>query len=545
MSHGLIKRYFILGSVFLLVGLFSSSCWAEDWLYTLKKDDNLWNISEQYLDNLSHVKQLQTLNHIKDPWHIPPGTKITIPEKWLKKYPTLARVTHIQGQAQLIEKNIQGSKAVKVGTLVISEDEIITEADSTVIVQFLDGSQLALQEKSHLAINNLGVYESTPMTTTELNLKKGRLETKVAPKKGSASQFKIRTPLSTTSVRGTEYRMMVKKKQAIVEVLEGSVAVKGSQQKHLVKAGFGLVSSAQGKNKPIKLLEAPDTSTVPVVFEKNPLQFQLNRDTLAAAYRLQVSDNRHFQQMLFDKTLTSDILRGVNLADGDYYLRLRAIDAQGIEGHNNQLAIRVNVYPEAPFLLFPKPNGGVSEEQPDFEWAKRDEIQKYHFQLADNPEFNSPLVDIADYSGEKLTIEPTLALGHYFWRVAALDENNQDGPFSGASSFRRIMPAPLGSEPEITEEAITIQFQEGLAGQSYQFQLASDAEFTDILVDKYNDRPIFELEKLDSGSYFIRAKTIDADGFKGNFGNPQQIEVPMSRLYWFLLMLPLFALIAL
>jgi len=36
------------------------------------------------------------------------------------------------------------------------------------------------------------------------------------------------------------------------------------------------------------------------------------------------------------------------------------------------------------------------------------------------------------------------------------------------------------------------------------------------------------------GLYYVRARTIDADGFEGPFGMPQQVEVSRSGLWWLL-----------
>ena len=37
-----------------------------------------------------------------------------------------------------------------------------------------------------------------------------------------------------------------------------------------------------------------------------------------------------------------------------------------------------------------------------------------------------------------------------------------------------------------------------------------------------------------SGTYYLRVKTIDADGFAGPFGQAQQIDVPSSPWWWLL-----------
>ena len=81
--------------VALLLGFLNSvslQCVAEEWTYKVKPGENIWTISEHYLTSVFYWKKLQTLNHIKDPLHISPGTLIKIPVKWLDKSPMVARL---------------------------------------------------------------------------------------------------------------------------------------------------------------------------------------------------------------------------------------------------------------------------------------------------------------------------------------------------------------------------------------------------------------------------------------------------------------------
>ncbi|NOR69942.1 MAG: LysM peptidoglycan-binding domain-containing protein [Methylomarinum sp.] len=541
-SHTRSNSHSIILSTLLLL---SFSCLADDWVYRVINNDTLWDISEKYLGGYSHLKQLQTLNKIKDPYHLSPGSQIVIPEKWLISHPAIARIIQIQGYASLIDENTQQKKTAKIGDILIEGDKVITQADTTLLVKFIDGSQLSLQENSHLQMGPLSLFENTGMSKTQLHLNKGRLETQVAPKKGSSSQFKINTPLSSTSVRGTNYRLSSQEKNAITEVLEGSVAVKSPLQKQNINAGFGIISSANSKSLPVKLLPAPDISNIPAIFERNPLQFQIEVQAKARKHRLQIANDEAFQQVIYDKTLSSTIIRATDLADGHYFLRLRAVDHQDIEGFNSEIAITVNALPEPPLIILPKAESQTPDEQPIFQWTNREYITDYHFQLADNAEFIQPLIDLPHYADVEYSSELKLALGDYYWRIAAIDKDHKDGPFGDTQHFKRIASAPKAGEAKINDDGISIQFQKGLPTQSYQFQLASDDAFKNILVEKNSTKPVFELETLEPGDYFIRGRTLDPDGFSSEFGNPQQLEIPIDARYWLLLSLPLLILIIL
>ncbi len=541
------KVFVCLRTLFISVLLLTvQSVQAEDWVYTVRKGDNLWNITVDYLIDISYVKRVQALNNVLDPWYIPVGTKLRIPKQWVRHYPALIRVHSLQGKAMIKEEDSVQAKQLKVGDLVMLGDIVSTDDASTVLLAFLDGSRILLQEKSRLKIDSLMLLENTGMLDSQLHLLSGRLETQVIKNKGSARRFKIKTPVSVTSVRGTDYRVSADNKvKSKTEVVKGKVAVRGSGQSRLVPAGFGTVTEKDQEPKPpVELIAAPDTSQFDQAFVQIPIQFSLPLTEKIKGYRVQIAKTDGFLKLLFDKLFSTSIMRGPDLPDGDYFMRLRAIDSQQLEGHNAQTAITINARPVAPFLVLPKPGEGILlEETPNFSWTQQAGIEGYHLQIANDKSFSKVLIDQADIDTNELKIGEELVLGKYYWRIAAIDSEG-DGPFSEAQMFRRILPAPGIEDPNITDNKLTIRSRRGLPGQKYHFQMSDDESFDELLVDEYSDEPGFEIARPDGGEYFIRVRTIDPDGFVGPFGTVQSIDVPYS-LYWLMTLLPLLILLAL
>lgn len=79
----------------------SAQAAAEEWIYTVRPGDNLWNVSARHLTSMQYVKRLQQINRIPDAYTIPPGTKIRIPVAWTKQRTEgiSARVVNIHGVA--------------------------------------------------------------------------------------------------------------------------------------------------------------------------------------------------------------------------------------------------------------------------------------------------------------------------------------------------------------------------------------------------------------------------------------------------------------
>lgn len=519
---------------------------ADDWIYEIRNGDNLWNITVDYLVDLSYVERVQKLNNIADPWYIRPGTKIKIPKQWVRHYPALIRVQNLQGTAKIFEDESDQPRAVTVGTIVMLGDIVSTDSDSTLTLGFLDGSQILLLENSRLKIEHLMLLEHTGMSDYQLILEEGRVETKVDPDKGSARRFQIKTPATVTSVRGTDYRVSAEaENKSSTEVLIGKVRVSGQSKHRLLPAGFGNVTQkGQEPTLPVKLLPAPDVGNLPRLFVQVPIQFSMPEVEKGRGYRVQIAKTEHFRDLLFDQLFHTNLIRGADLADGDYHLRVRAIDEQQLEGYNGQFLFTINARPEAPFLLTPKQGDGILEEDDiNFSWSGQREINHYHLQIAKDYKFSDIIIDKQVKNETGLSVAEQQTLGKYFWRVAAVDKDG-DGPFSDGQMFRRIVPAPAWEAPDISDDTLVIRAKKGLPGQTYQMQMSDDETFQNVLFDMTSENPQFEMPRPDGGEYFIRLRTIDPDGFNGPFAKPQSIDIPYN-LYWLLTLLPLFALLAL
>ena len=65
----------------------------------------------------------------------------------------------------------------------------------------------------------------------------------------------------------------------------------------------------------------------------------------------------------------------------------------------------------------------------------------------------------------------------------------------------------------------------GEPGQKFEFQLARDNGFTDVVTSRTLTEPELALPKPAPGTYYLRYRAIDADGYVGPFTSPQQIEL--------------------
>lgn len=214
-----------------------------------------------------------------------------------------------------------------------SGDVIRTGADSNVSIEFADGSRVLVHAAAELHLDTLGGFENTEYYDTQVRLTQGRMENLVAPLGKGPGRFEISTPAAVTAVRGTRYRVNAATDATRSEVLEGMVGVSNDDDGVEVAAGYGTLAAAnQAPAAPIVLLPAPDLAKLPARLERVPVAVTVDALSGAQAYRFQLAANADFNPPLFDARADNTRLRGPDLPDGHYFLRVRGIDAKGLEG---------------------------------------------------------------------------------------------------------------------------------------------------------------------------------------------------------------------
>ncbi len=533
-------RKLILISLLLFASVASLA--ADEWEYTVKKGDNFWNLAERFLVDVHYWRRLQTLNGVSDATHMPPGTKLRIPLKWSRIQSSEAKVKKVTGKVSVTMAGTGKKENLKPGMKLKAGDEILTEAGASTTLEFGDGSILVLRENSDLKLDTLESYGDKDVFNSQLKLKRGRTENKVNPYRKPGSRFQIYTPSATAAVRGTVYRVAAPDQATTTtEVLEGKVAVSNNVGRTLVPERYGTVAKKDTPPiPPVVLLPAPDLSKVSDLIERLPLRFSLPTIEKAKAYRIQITTDPGFQSLDYDGVSPTPSAKIAELPDGEYLMRVRGIDDKDLEGYDSTHAFTLNAKPEPPFPVTPQPDGAVPVGHSEFSWSKSEGISSYHFQLADNENFDQPVVDIAENSGSSVQIKESLTPGKWYWRVAAIDPVEGAGPLGEVNSFRVMKPGPEAEPPDMSDTEIVFRWPAGEEGDQYQIQVAREDSFDNPIVDEKLTENQFTLPLPDEpGPVYMRTKLIDAEGFEGSWSTPQKLEIPAKPPVWMLGIIPL------
>jgi hypothetical protein len=536
--------YRLLVVVYLLVSVHGVK--AEDWMYTIRPGDNLWNLTERHLTSLKYVTRLQQLNGIQDPYRIPPGKVIRIPIEWVARRQGEAKVVGFHGEAQLRRSDSVEKFPVVEKMLVAAGDEITTGQDAQVTLEFEDQSRLRVQSESKVRLKRAEVLGQDGAAVTEAELESGRTENVVPRESEFDSRFQILTPSAVSAVRGTRFRVGAKGEDGTTysEVLTGVVEVSAVLQSIRVRGGYGTVTRLnEPPAKPVELLPAPDLSETPNLFERVPLVIPLKRLAGAYSYRVQIALDQDFKEILTDFVTVNPPLRGRDLPDGDYWLQVRGQDKSGLEGKGAIIPIRVHARPESPFIMAPQPGVMVESDRPVFEWTIRPDVQRYLIEISRTNDFSESVTYESGVSTGRFTLSESLMPGIYWWRIASVSESIGTGPYSDPMSFRVPIPGPELESAQIEEDKVKFTWPGGEAGQSFQFQMARDPAFQKIISDTTVDQPSITLPHPGGGSYYLRIKPIEHDGAEGVFGPVQMFDVPYKYPYWLMILLPLLGLL--
>ena len=519
---------FLRPLLFLCLWSLTSATFAEDWLYTVQPGDTVWDNSHTQLKDWRYWEDILKHNNIRNAAKIRPGTKIAIPLYVVREETSEVRVDNVVGQVDVVFRNKTEKLPLKPGMSLVAGDKLVSGANSTVLLSLEDKSSILLQENSELEFTRLqtlgaGAHKSM---NTRLRVNRGRMNMTANPDHVPDSSYEILTVSANSAVRGTGFRIGVEKDSSRTEVLDGVVSVGNALGNVTVPKNFGTVAKKDSPPlKPVQLLPAPDLSSFPELIRYLPTVVNLNSLEQAQGYRVQIALDKAFMKIRLDRVVKNKLMIDQHLEDGEYWLRVRGVDAHGLEGNNARMAFRIDARPEAPMVREPLSDQVLHVGAVNFSWAEVEDVSSYLFELARDADFTQ-IQKKESLRGTDLTLEIGEP-GDYYYRLSSVTADGRQGP-PGRAVKIRVLPVPAVPEPkppavEGDELRLAWQKVEGIA--SYQVQLAADPDFQELVADVKTTEPWIQIHRPPGGFYYFRLRSIDPEGYEGAFGTPQRFEV--------------------
>lgn len=315
--------------------------------YTVQKSDKLIRLARELLIKPGDWAQVARYNRLSNPDFILPGQTLQIPLRLMRSQQPPARIVSVQG-----EVTVAGQPAAA-GAPLAEGQPLQTGANSSAVVQLADGSRVKLMPGGIAEVSQHRLYQlpggGEPWFAGALRLARGSVETLAEKITRRAAPLQVITPTSAVGVRGTQFRVgydAAAGNASRTEVTEGRVRADNTAQRTGgdLPAGTGaVIDPAVPEVRAVPLLPAPDLSASPGEVSKPEGQWPLPTLAGAVAWRVQVAADGNFDRIVRDLRATGTQAALGSLDTGAWFLRVRAIDASGLEGFDAVKPLQVRL----------------------------------------------------------------------------------------------------------------------------------------------------------------------------------------------------------
>jgi hypothetical protein len=514
--------------------------------YTVAPRDTLIGLGQSLLLDPGAWPEVAKLNRLPDPNRITPGQVLKVPARLLRSREVAATLKVVTGDVRI------DTQPAQVGDLLRPGQTLSSAADSSAVLALGDGSRVQLAPASQAQLSEhrryalkagreVGADLSEGLFASTMRLVRGSVEL-FATKVLRAKPLEVSTPTAVIGVRGTQYRVHFDdaaqgpaQGATTTEVLTGRVRIDGTSDKPVgadLVAGQGAALQAQQAPQVVTLLPAPDLAGVVRRFERPLVRFTVPGEP--HALRVQVAADEQFETLQRDERVPAGTeARLAGLADGTWFLRVRRVDALGIEGLDARSQFVLKARPEPPAGVSPRAAAKLSVGQVELAWAQNTQAASYRGQIARTADFAQPVwqSDSLDGSSASVTLnEP----GAYVWRLASVKADGDRGPWGDTQAFElRALPEP--PKGGLNEDGSVELSWSGRPEDQQQVQLARDAEFTSLVASADLEQARWALPKPEqAGAYYFRYRSVEPDGFVTPWSSTLTFEVPRDWTFLWL-----------
>jgi hypothetical protein len=383
-------------------------------VYTVKRGDNLITLGKRYLVSKISYRQVQKTNAIRDPNVIAIGTKLRISRNLLKYNSSSAQLVAVRGNVTVARGG--ASAAVAKGSTLGEGSTIRTASSSFATLSLENGSRVSLPSNSDLKIVRLRRYTIDSSLDYDFDVGRGGVSSKVAPLKNPNDRYVVKTPKAVSAVRGTDFQSRYDDVAGrdFAEVTEGGLAVGVSGGADMpLPAGNGLAVSPDGGVVTEAMLPALILPAAGKLQSDKAVTFDLPTSNSIIGTRVTLASDAGFVDQTADAVVNGNKATFEGIDDGNYFVRVRPISANGIEGLPATYGFKRRQNSVSA-------SGGRDGEGYSFKWLVNGQGNlRYHFQLYQGQPSGVAMVDEANLKEQRISLSDMPA-GDYYWRVASV-----------------------------------------------------------------------------------------------------------------------------
>jgi len=518
---------------FLLLLIPSLILHAEDWSYTVRPDDNLWNITEKFLPDQSYRNRLQEYNNIPDGNVIRPGSLLNIPVPWLKVKPASATLIAFSGTVEIQWADGTSTVSPSVGDQLNAADSVATSANSSAIVEFADGSRIFLDPETSVALNTISSFDQNGMIDTSFRLRGGRVESRVIPGGTPETRFRVLTPPAIAAVKGTDFNVAYQPaaKKTLAEVSTGLVGMNAAGVEVEVPAGFGSATiQGQAPGQPVKRLPGVDLSGLQDRVASDTVTFIWSAIAGTVYYAVTLLEAGNGEFITTQKTENPEI-QFTSLVVNTYSMHVRTVDDIGLRSDVATHTFEITPRPSVPLLSSPPDNSDQIEPELSFNWESDSSNGEFYFQLSAVNDFASLTIDSKKISETRFQPASPLSPGTYHWRVSLTDNDGNTSEWSETHTFTlHIKPGiPTLSEVSIEKESLVAHWDKQDHAIAYRVEISTDSQFKQIIQHQRTEEPSYLLDNAPIGQMYVRVASVGQVDYVSEYSDFVEIE---KKSFW-------------
>ena len=377
-----------------------------DFIYTVKSGDTLGKLSKDFLDTPSRWREVAAYNQLPDANRIEPGQTLHIQLPWMKSRSGTAKVEAVTGAVSA------NGHAVKTGDELAVGAGLQTTQGAAARLRLPDGSLINVMESSQLRIEKLEQKPGNSFSSL-LRLVVGQIEAFKTKFPAGQADLDIRSRVATLGVRGTHFRVRQQDQNSFAEIEEGLVSFDAEKtpQTLALAGGEGSVADGEHAAEVIPLLPAPTFPALPALFDTPYIEWVMPESAGATAYTGELAQDEEFSRGVKAIHGEGRAIFIKDLPDGQYWLKLRAVDSHGLQGMEGKMSFSVKVRPRR----FATTKTYITGSSMQLRWVSRTGNTHYQVQIASTQQFDKVMFDLK--TADNFVEMPRPKAGRYFMRV--------------------------------------------------------------------------------------------------------------------------------
>lgn len=256
-----------------------------------------------------------------------------------------ARLTHKKGEVDRRQGLIARWEMADIGTLFERSDGIRTGTASEARLLFLDGSDVLISPQTIATIRESNLDRLTNSSQVEIELSSGSLLTRLSASARNQSNYRLNAGNTSSRVRSNNFWTENREgEQVSMSNFDGEVTVEAENTEVQLAENQGtIVRRGEQPIAPVALLPAPELrlgASGSVIYDSF-FELAWTEVPEAAYYEISISPRRNMDRDLRYISSENTRSRLPELAPGQYYIQVRAYDANGLRGRSS---------PPEPFL---------------------------------------------------------------------------------------------------------------------------------------------------------------------------------------------------